>query len=409
MSDLVMGVPTAEQLNEAVQIAYVPFMNILSNTQEYAEKHPEVLEENVNIEISEDGKEVEVTTDDGEEVEVKNETPDDVEEPTVEDELDENKKLSEEVTDDTIVKIEPRYLVGKDGKHFDQTVFFKVTYKVVKGYLIPVSEEIIGWTWGETDKYSGEGNNLKADYSGDLQVAVDDINNGNTSNYMTVDSLSENKKLQEDISAAPFRDLMYDCLQDDIEPADVMAERMLNAWSDDDCKWYCETYELVTPHNDFKDEEHYYEDIYGNIRDITGQIADDDNLEEAKNRKVKSIKALEERKNKAKCCDEECCIDVDEKTFNEALAKHLKVETVENARIIENSGKILLKAKIVNENKTKGICFEMNKISENKNFVRYSLAEQKSIKTENKTNQPNLTLLAYNKNNKLECRYIIKK
>ena len=38
MSDLVMGVPTAEQLNEAVQIAYVPFMNILSNTQEYAEK-----------------------------------------------------------------------------------------------------------------------------------------------------------------------------------------------------------------------------------------------------------------------------------------------------------------------------------------------------------------------------------
>lgn len=271
--------------------------------------------ESVEIEVSDDGKEVEVKTDNGEEVEVKDETP---EEETIETDIEE---------------VEPTE-----------------------------NEEI-----------------------------------------------EESKKLQEDISAAPFRDLMYDCLRDDVEPADVMVERMLSAWSDDDCKWYCETYELVTAHNDFKDEEHYYEDVFGNIRDITGQVVDDDNLEETKHRKVRSAKALEERKNKSKNCDKECCVDIDEKTFNEALAKHLKVETVENVRIVENSGKILLKAKTVNENKTRGICFEMNKISENKNFIRYSLVEQKSIKTENKTNQPNLTLLAYNKNNKLECRYIIKK
>ena len=284
-------------------------------TGEYAKEHPEVVEENVNIEISDDGKEIEVTTDDDEEVEVKDETP---EEETIETDIEE---------------VEPTE-----------------------------NEEI-----------------------------------------------EESKKLQENISAAPFRDLMYDCLRDDIEPADVMVERMLSAWSDDDCKWYCETYELVTAHNDFKDEEHYYEDIYGNIRDITGQVVDDDNLEETKHRKVRSAKALEERKNKSKNCDKECCVDIDEKTFNEALVKHLKVETVENAKITENNGKILLKAKVVNENKARGICFEMNKISENKNFVRYSLVEQKSMKTENKTNQPNITLLAYNKNNKLECRYIIKK
>lgn len=271
--------------------------------------------ESVEIEVSDDGKEVEVKTDNGEEVEVKDETP---EEETIETDVEE---------------IEPTE-----------------------------NEEI-----------------------------------------------EESKKLQEDISAAPFRDLMYDCLRDDVEPADVMVERMLSAWSDDDCKWYCETYELVTAHNDFKDEEHYYEDVFGNIRDITGQVVDDDNLEETKHRKVRSAKALEERKNKSKNCDKECCVDIDEKTFNEALVKHLKVETVENAKITENNGKILLKAKVVNENKARGICFEMNKISENKNFVRYSLVEQKSMKTENKTNQPNITLLAYNKNNKLECRYIIKK
>lgn len=38
MSDLVMGVPSAEQLNDAVQISYIPFMTVLSNTASYDEK-----------------------------------------------------------------------------------------------------------------------------------------------------------------------------------------------------------------------------------------------------------------------------------------------------------------------------------------------------------------------------------
>ena len=189
------------------------------------------------------------------------------------------------------------------------------------------------------------------------------------------DELDENKKLNEDYSAAPFRDLMYDCMRDDIEPADVMADRMLSAWSDDDCKWYCETYELVTPYKDFSDENEYYKDVYGNIRDISGQISgeDDEDLEEAKHRKVESIKMIEARKNKkfekATRITHKSLTKKTETTIknikgvNEALTKILKVEKVENAKIEEANGKILLKAKVLNENKIKGICFEMKEIA----------------------------------------------
>lgn len=81
-------------------------------TDEYAEEHPEVLEEskkleNVNIEISEDGKEVEVTTDDGEVVETIDETPDEVEteEPT-EEPIEEGKQAEQNEKDITSKRIE---------------------------------------------------------------------------------------------------------------------------------------------------------------------------------------------------------------------------------------------------------------------------------------------------------------
>ena len=308
-------------------------------TEEYAKEHPEIKEESkeikqedVNIEISEDGKEVEVTTDEGEVVETKDETPDDIEEVEVKDE-----------TPDDIEEVEIE------------------------------------------------------------------------------DELDESKKLNEDYSAAPFRDLMYDCMRDDIEPADVMADRMLSAWSDDDCKWYCETYELVTPYKDFSDENEYYKDVYGNIRDISGQISgeDDEDLEEAKHRKVESIKMIEARKNKkfekATRITHKSLTKKTETTIknikgvNEALTKILKVEKVENAKIEEANGKILLKAKVLNENKIKGICFEMKEIANSDKFTRYSLQEIKSLKVENKVNDTKYTMLVNKKDNMLECRYIIKK
>lgn len=326
----ILGIDADTYMNDQINIDIYSCLNyegIFNNfgdgdffTEEYAKEHPEVLEENVNIEVSDDGKEIEVKTDDGEEVEVKNETPEDVE-----------------------TEIE--------------------------------------------------------------------------------EPIEESKKLNEDYSAAPFRDLMYDCMRDDIEPGDVMADRMLSAWSDDDCKWYCETYELVEPYKDFSDENEYYKDVYGQIRDITGQVVgeDDEDLEEAKHRKVESIKMIEARKNKkfetvkrniVKPNTKKVENKVTTKSIkgvNEALTKILKVEKVENAKIEEANGKILLKAKVLNENKVKGICFEMKEIANSDKFTRYSLQEIKSLKIENKVNDTKYTMLVNKKDNMLECRYIIKK
>lgn len=326
----ILGIDVDTYMNDQINIDIYSCLNyegIFNNfgdgdfyTEEYAKEHPEVLEENVNIEVSDDGKEIEVKTDDGEEVEVKDETPEDVE-----------------------TEIE--------------------------------------------------------------------------------EPIEESKKLNEDYSAAPFRDLMYDCMRDDIEPGDVMADRMLSAWSDDDCKWYCETYELVEPYKDFSDENEYYKDVYGQIRDITGQVVgeDDEDLEEAKHRKVESIKMIEARKNKkfetvkrniVKPNTKKVENKVTTKSIkgvNEALTKILKVEKVENAKIEEANGKILLKAKVLNENKVKGICFEMKEIANSDKFTRYSLQEIKSLKIENKVNDTKYTMLVNKKDNMLECRYIIKK
>lgn len=413
---------------------------------ELMEESKEIKKEEIDIEIADDGKSVEVTTDDGEEVTVKDETPDENEndeeietEPTEteipeDDEVfEESKKLNEEVTDDILVKIEPRYLIGKDGKHYDQTVFFKVTYKVYKGNLIPMTEEIVGWCWGETDKYDETSCNLKADYNDTVKPFVNDIDKGNTANYQKVSDLGESKKLNEDYSAAPFRDYMYDCMKDDIEPADVMVDRMLSAWSDDDCKWYCETYELLEPYKDYSDEDQYYKDLYGNIRDISGQINEDAELEEAKKRRVESVKKIEARNRKkfenvtrtkkvecdGKTCNGKNCkekTEYDDKkecntitNINEKLEKALKVEKIENVKIEEANGKILLKAKVINENKTKGICFVMNTLTENEKFVKFDLHEIKSLKVENKKPTQKFTMLAHKNNNVLECRYIIKK
>lgn len=413
---------------------------------ELMEESKEIKKEEIDIEIADDGKSVEVTTDDGEEVTVKDETPDENEndeeietEPTEteipeDDEVfEESKKLNEEVTDDILVKIEPRYLIGKDGKHYDQTVFFKVTYKVYKGNLIPMTEEIVGWCWGETDKYDEASCNLKADYNDTVKPFVNDIDKGNTANYQKVSDLGESKKLNEDYSAAPFRDYMYDCMKDDIEPADVMVDRMLSAWSDDDCKWYCETYELLEPYKDYSDEDQYYKDLYGNIRDISGQINEDAELEEAKKRRVESVKKIEARNRKkfenvtrtkkvecdGKTCNGKNCkekTEYDDKkecntitNINEKLEKALKVEKIENVKIEEANGKILLKAKVINENKTKGICFVMNTLTENEKFVKFDLHEIKSLKVENKKPTQKFTMLAHKNNNVLECRYIIKK
>lgn len=305
-------------------------------TQTYAEEHPEVLEEgkkveeNIDIEISEDGKEVEVTTDDAEQVEVIDETP--VEET--------------EIPEEVVTDIE--------------------------------------------------------------------------------EPLDENKKLEEDIEAAPFRNMIYDEIADDPDGAREIAERLARAWSDDDCKWYCETYELVEVLPDCTDER-YYKDIWGNIRDISGQIVENE-LDESKCEKeesvlgtigaaaagavagavVDSIKDGIESKFEA--------IKYSSKSFNEALTKFYKkenekVESVKLTKFSSLNETIKLTAEITNTDKVvESVNLELSPLSSNEPFTRYSVKEVSNIKTEGKENNQSLNMLTYKTSkNVLECRYISKK
>lgn len=306
-------------------------------TQTYAEQHPEVLEENkkveenVDIEISDDGKKVEVTTDDGEEVETIDETP--VEETEIPEEVE--------------TEIE--------------------------------------------------------------------------------EPLEENKKLEEDIEAAPFRNMIYDSIRDDIDGAVEVAERLARAWSDDDCKWYCETYELVNVLPDCTDER-YYKDLWGNIRDKWGQIVEEE-LEENKEVKEEAgaaallggvalgavADAVVDRVHNVLGSVNEA-VKYSSKSFNEALTKfykkeNSKVESVKLTKFASLKENIKLEAKIKFADETeKDVCLEMKPTSTNKSFVRYSLEEVSSKKTEGKTNNQSLNMLTYKTNkNVLECRYISKK
>lgn len=270
------------------------------------------VEESVEIEVSDDGKEIEVTTDNGEEVEVKNETPDDVEETEIPEEVE------------TIE--EP---------------------------------------------------------------------------------LDENKKLEEDVEAAPFRNMIYDEIAGNPDGAGEIAERLARAWSDDDCKWYCETYELVEVLPDCTDDR-YYKDMWGNIRDKWGQIVEEE-LEENKEVKEETgAAALLGGVNEA--------IKYSSKSFNEALTKfykkeNSKVESVKLTKFASLKENIKLEAKIKYADATeKDVCLEMKPTSTNKSFVRYSLEEILNKKTEGKTNNQSLNMLTYKTNkNVLECRYISKK
>lgn len=289
--------------------------------------------ESVEIEVSNDGTEVEVTTDNGEEVEVKDETPDE-----------------DEITDEIDTEI-------------DQ----------------------------------------------------------NEENIENIENIEENKKLQEDIEAAPFRNMILQSLQDDIDDPIEIVERLAKAMSDDDCKWYCETYELVEPLENATNDK-YYKDLWGNIRDISGQVVEDDTeLEEAKHRKIESMKKIEKRITKHKKVETRSFLNAnkkvernqitkcDLKSFNEALSKTMlkynkKIETVELNKAVKINDKLKMEAKVtLNDKTTKNICLEMKQLDNNNKFTRYNLIN------ENKQNNLNLTMLTYtNKNNILECRYINK-
>ena len=154
----------------------------LGNTEDDEEDKEESkkVQENVEIEVSDDGKEIEVTTDDGEEVEVKDETPEEneevendnneeetsieVPEEEKEDEvIEENKKLKKEATEDEIYKSSNLFkalcdevtdIVCQDGEKPTQEQIEQAVDAVINGYDY-IWEDLHTALQNEIDKITG--------------------------------------------------------------------------------------------------------------------------------------------------------------------------------------------------------------------------------------------------------------
>lgn len=102
------------------------------------------------------------------------------------------------------------------------------------------------------------------------------------------------------------------------------------------------------------------------------------------------------------------------KSFNEALTKYFKkidktVESATETKIRKSNKAIKIETKLIKTDKTsETIKLEMKHVESNGDFSRYNLVENTSLKTESKHSNVSM-LLHTNKQQVLECRYIISK
>lgn len=207
---------------------------------------------------------------------------------------------------------------------------------------------------------------------------------------------SKNRKLTESTKIEDFDD----------------AQATLNAVAD-----YIDNYTQFgfngDPYGDFKDayvelaetirncaqELHniYYEGTYNgeHLRD-----QDDEDLQEAK----KLRRSVRENKGK-----------FDSKSFNEVFTKYftqkypnLKESKVTKLGVSKNGLKI--EGVLINKaDKQKTICLEMKKVNNSNTFSKYQVVESKGLLRESKDKSKTLNLMIHNKNNVLECKYLVQK
>lgn len=109
---------------------------------------------------------------------------------------------------------------------------------------------------------------------------------------------------------------------------------------------------------------------------------------------------------------EECDMSTFTEVLNKYFTKEYKVvESVKVENVTKTEEGLLIEAKLLNADKIeKDIKLEMAKFKEGKSFTKYTLKESKGLVTESKEESPKLTMMTFtNKENKLECKYVIKK
>ena len=436
--------------------------------------------ESVEIEVSDDGKEVEVTTDNGEEVEVKDETPEgnedgeieDIEteisaddEPSIDEMIEENKKVTEGARDIAdIINNEEWY----DNNKRKQTLRGMLANKIAD-----VADEM-------GDDYSEWVSEV------DFDEIIEDITN--SPEWRAFD-----EKLNEIIAEA---------VEDKVDwtRRDEPASRYYTGNPDlEESKKVEDTEEYLEPRYDTRnsfykkakvvtkdngDEELYsYGTHVGGVRggkpyskgkfsqttsrhqkeffkqrgvdpkkvDVEEGKQADRNEEEINAKKSKCINC--ENKDRSKKVQEMIArrqkkletkndLDINEgtpkteeevpntseaslkvenkfssKSFNEVLTKYyrnriLALESVEVTKLSRTRQGLKLEANLINKrgNLKKAICLELKQIQTGKSFDKYELIKTKGLVKENKSNNNKVTMTTFkNKNNVIECRYILSK
>ena len=381
--------------------------------------------ESVEIEVSDDGKDVEVTTDNGEEVEVKDETPEENEEDSdteSEDEtsieapedVEENKKV-EKVNKDNIdinnAIANPQLKANREkirqaGYETDKkSVTNPRNGRTFQTKYAP-NKDKIDWK-NRLDKEKTDFTAIVGPESDKIPSSRKIKQRSTLATYSKADADAygvkygperESKKTEsvEDVEDIYKSSNLFKALCDEI--TDIVVE-------DDEQP----TQEQIETAVDvvINGYDYIWEDLHTALRTeidkVTGK-GDGDEYQpryEAKSHR-KSLGAVTEAKT----------VKYSSKSFKEALNKFYTsntktIESVELTKFDMTRDTIKLEAKLTNKDgMTTTKILEMKKVANNKNFTKYAIKENSKVKTESKSNIT--MLISTNKDNILECKYIRK-
>lgn len=200
------------------------------------------------------------------------------------------------------------------------------------------------------------------------------------------EDLDESKQIKtEDVDPRPNETKMLELIDDGAIDTTSLAKELLAWLSDDDVKRFMQIYEY---NSYFKNE-------------------DDEDLDESKKIKTKNTK----------CDKEECDKPVSKyssKTFNEALtnmykSKYKTVESFKTTKVKLTKNTLKIEGKIINiDGIEKPIKLEMKKLNETKSFTKYQMRNFKGLLRESKNSTLKM-MTRVNKDNVLECKYVITK
>lgn len=440
--------------------------------------------ESVEIEVSDDGKEVEVTTDNGEEVEVKDETPEENEddevadtetevpaddEPSIDEMIEESKKITEDINESNVRKA----AIELNQKDKDMGQETATMTGMIATRIADIAEELGDdySEWLDTDdvremadtivtsKMWTEFNNQLDDFIREtVEDKVDWIRRDEPASryYEGNPDLEESKKVED---TEEYLEPRYDTRNSFYKKAKVVTKDN----GDEELYSYGTHVGGVRggkPYSKGKfsqttsrHQKEFFKQrgVDPNKVDVEEGKQADRNEEEINAKKSKCINC--ENKDRSKKVQEmiarrqkkletkndlginegtpkteeevpntsEASLKVENKfsskSFNEVLTKYYKnrilaVESVEVTKLSKTRQGLKLEANLINKrgNLKKAICLELKQIQTGKSFDKYELIETKGLVKENKSNNNKVTMTTFkNKNNVIECRYILSK